>query len=395
MLEKGAVEIPLPRELAATVQETLRLDAGGKIGPVRIVATPEPPPAAEVTDQTSLRPPPPPPAFVPPSTWEQREYPLAEGLLVPPDQSALLLVETQQPGETRKKNLSGADAVITFNFVLDLARYLAESYWPQGSHMSAARGPASTATVSGINQRYGAELTGLASFRAKGERRDYYRERALVLNYAFMPSMLQALARLYADRFAASLAEEGRGQRRLLAGQNAYMNDEDVAGMLRFYAGYSRAIGFGLLAYAEHPGAADAVRRLREAESNGFRAAETAQQARYTLENALEEEQRDNIRTARAHVEKADKEYRLAVLELQRRKEEVTAFMARSRASTAKILDEAELLYLASWAARRGPRAAEALRAAAKSAEFAAEVLREKAEEILPSLNSKRDGVEN
>jgi hypothetical protein len=374
LIEKGEVEVPLPEIVATAITENLRLGEEGRLGPVRII--PGDRQLLDFMDDT--------PAsgnVVGMLVIENGQRPIAVGLVSPPDQSAEVLAEEPVLGEIRQKILSGYDAVITIGFVNYLASYLAENYWPQGSHIAASRAPVSTATIDNLNRRYGLELTGFAATRTDSGRRDYFRDRNLVLNYAFTPSMITALTHLYADRFADQLAIFGKQQYRTRNGRNEQMTDDDVARMLRYYAEYTRALGAAFTAYAENPGVADAVHNLHAAQAASYEAATVMHQARYVLELTEEGSWRvSSLREAQANMEKSEREYQIAILELQRSKEAMANMMSRG---LARNIDADSLIYIATWAARREPNAAPAMRSAAAATGFVGMVLDEKAEDIV------------
>ncbi len=373
-LEKGEVEVPLPPEVAKAVTENLRLEEG-KLGPVKIVDGNKRAPEAQ----------PRPANVVGQPVREDENRPSAGGLAAAPEQSAEALVVAAPPApsvESRQKIYTGSDAVVTIGFVNDLAMYLADNYWPRGSHVAAGSGPTSTAGISGINQRYGIELTGFSASRSRGGKRDFFRERAMVLGYALTPSKINALTRLYADRFADQLAFMGKQQTRTINGKSERLDDAEVARMLRYYAHYGRALGAALLAYADSPEAPALLAGLQRAEEANYEATVNMHEARYAFELAEEEGKRAAVQEARALLSKSEKGYRESMIGLQKSREAIATLISKGEAET---LDTESLVYTAAWAARRGPQAVPALRAAAESAKLVASVLEEEAEALEPS----------
>lgn len=367
-LEKGEVELPLPPEVAKVVNENLHLGEDGRLGPVRIVDGSKP--AAGQNGPVS--------AVGQPVKEDDR--PSAGALLPAPSSSAEMLVQNNQPAATeqRTKIYTGSDAVITMGFVNDLALYLAESYWPKGSHISAANGPFSSAGISSINQRYGVELTGFAATRERGGKRDYQRERSLVLNYAFKPAMLNALSKLYADRFAEQLVFLSKQQSRRINGETRLLNDADAEQMLRYYAAYGKAVALALRTYAAKPDAPFILNELTKAENASYEATVNMQEAQYALEIAQEDQNRVAQIEAERALEKGKNAYRESMLKLQESKEAVARMLSGSEGLA---LENADLIYIASWASRRGDAAA-TLKAAADAADYAAAVLTEHADEL-------------
>lgn len=378
-LIKGEVEIPLPKEVAQVVNEGLRLD-DGKIGPVRITPS-EAEEAAAGAQQSAATAGQAGGALgqtpgVAANDGTEEERPSASGIIVEQGKSAVDMVpeaEAPDPGSTRKKVYEGSDAVVTTTFASDLAAYLAANYWPRGTHLAAEHSEVSSASIGAAGQRYGIELIGFASSRSG--QRDYLRDRALVLNYAYMPTMVEALTRLYADRFVDELADHGFEQER----NGKYMSREQVRDMLRYYARYARAVGAALTAYRTTPGADEVVVRYNEAQERIFLSDMRFQEANYRVESAREMRDADELRSAQQEMKSAEQEYRKTMLEQEQAKENVLAFMGKG---DARLLDDIELLYIAGWAARRGANAAPAHQAASNSAEYLAVVLDEKAAEL-------------
>ena len=382
ILEKGALEVPLPDKAAELLAGFLPQDGKISLGPVRVLsprggAGLEEAPVAGLAPSEPLAG----GSAVGAYVLEDEERPRAGGLLVPPAQSALGLMSGKPPGAEREKVYFGDDAVVGSEFIHDLAQYLANNYWPQGSHPSAQKNAHCTASVKDMNRRYGLELTGFSSRRTRSGRRDYYSERRLVLNYAFTPSMLTALSHLYADRLADGLVAAARRQERAVNGKKVVMGGKEIAAMLRYYADYSRAAGLSLLAYAESGTAAALVRKALSLEDESARLSADIQEARAVLEIAQAGGRRDDAAAARARLDRSEPAWRASMQELSRTKAEVVKIMARGRPSP---IDNDNLFYMAAWAARRGQGAQEALRSAAGATEYFSRVLNEAAASLAP-----------
>lgn len=377
-MEKGEVEIPLPQDIAQTVTETLRLGDEGRLGPVKIVGTEKQPAKTQQESSGSIT----------GQYQTENENPQAvSGLIAPPELSAesivLAQIDDEKDGtEKRTKIMTGSDAVVTMGFVNDFAMYLAEHYWPQGTHMAARNAPVSTASIGALNQRYGVDLTGFAATRTRDGKRDFYRDRQLVLNYVLRPSMVSALTKLYADRFAEQLAFLGKQQQRTRNGKHAGMSDKEVADMLRYYADYASSTGVALMTYAENNSAPGLLRKLDASQQAVYAANSNMHETRYAFEIAEEDgKSAETIRKAKADMEKSEKEYRLAMLELEKARQDTVTLMSQGKAAA---LDPDSLIYIAAWSARRGPGSGASLVSAAKAADYTAYVLEEKAEEISP-----------
>lgn len=362
IMANGEVAITLPDEIASAVNEGLRLE-DGRLGPVRITSNGQG--QGEVL----------------PASQADPDRPSASGLIASPDESATGLMAGQMDyeaeGGLRAKVFTGADAIVTTAFVSDLANYLADNYWPVGTHIAAVNSPASTAGISGAGQRYGSELTGFAT-NSPAAGRDYLRERSMVLNYVYTPPMIKALSHLYADRFAAQLAQAGLEQTRTRNGKSASLSKAEVAEMLRYYADYARGVGSALMAYNASPGIDALAHNYTLAQVAAHEANIKFQEAQYLAESDKDKSRRQERNAAEA-LKKAEQEYRLYMLEQERAKEAVVHAM--SRGTTRRIGDQS-LLYIAGWASRRGDNAGASHEAAAEAAEFVANVLEEKAQEL-------------
>ncbi|MCL1889016.1 MAG: hypothetical protein FWF99_00735 [Desulfovibrionaceae bacterium] len=325
---------------------------------------------------------------------EESSRPSAVGIAVHPSRSAVTQTDTAPLDRSRTgapgSVSGGEDAVVTADFVRDLAEFLAANYWPRGSHVAAMDRENSTASLSAVNQRYGMALTSFTSTRAREGRRDFYRDRRLLLNYVFNPYMLPALTRMYADQLAGCLVESAGGQIRNAGGREIRLGDEEIISMLRYYARYARAAGRVLLAYAESGSAHERIRVLRQAEEAGFEANARMLEASYRQDVALAQGERENIRLAAEAVSQAGEEYRLAVLALREAREQVALSVAGGQEG---FLDNDSLVYIANWAARRGPRGGQSLQAASASMDYLSRVLLQKADDLAGKRGASGRGV--
>jgi hypothetical protein len=276
----------------------------------------------------------------------------------------------------RARNQGSEDSVVTMGFIRDFAAYLTSCYWPAGTHPNYPNKSVSTANIKNVNQRYGVELWGLNG--NKSSVRDYYRDRSLILNYVFMPSMLEALTRFYADRFANHLAQAGSlpivdnngRERRLTIQQNI--------AMLNYYSADARALSAALHAYAESPNAAELVAEYNKA-ANVVNDAHTKYfDAVVALEVASNNGNISKAEEARRNLAEVENFYH-ASLEVQRTAENAVYKMMLKGASTR--LDSSSLVYIACWLNRRETEK-ETILAAAASANHIAVTLAAKAEAV-------------
>lgn len=271
----------------------------------------------------------------------------------------------------RPKVYSGEDAVVSLDFVGDLATYLAASYWPAGTHPSARGKDVGTASLKSLNQRYGIDLHGFNP--GTGAVRDYNRDRELILNYVFMPSMIQALTNLYSDRFVDALAAletvtDARGNARSLS------RPQRVA-MLEYYAAEARALSDAISAYAATPDAAVLVNAYIRSEQEAQSANARCLDAKQALEIATEVGDQAGVQEAGRDVARLDAAYRRS---MERQRSAEAAVRAMMNKGTAGRLGGADLVYAACWLNRRAA-SGEAYKAAASSTLFVSRLLAERA----------------
>lgn len=124
---------------------------------------------------------------------------------------------------------SRQDSVVTSDFVRNLARWLVAGYQPPSGTAKTGR---TSATLMAANMRYGSGLYGL---RYAGG--DPVRGREAVLRYVYTPGMLDALYRLYIDRFVTAMADASLEPR---SGGKPPLTDVQAADMFSLYAGAFR-----------------------------------------------------------------------------------------------------------------------------------------------------------
>ncbi|MDL2307524.1 hypothetical protein LJC48_05815, partial [Desulfovibrio sp. OttesenSCG-928-C06] len=278
---------------------------------------------------------------------------------------------------TRQKVYSGEDSVVTLDFIDDLAGYLVRNYWPAGSHPSAREHGVSTAGIKSANQRYGIDLKGFAGSNTAV--RDYYRDRGLILSYVFMPSMIEALSNLYADRFADALVQAAARPIVSSSGVERHLTPADTAEMLEYYAGYSRSLGSALLAYANNTDAPSVVNVLNRAEMESFAAHTRYLDAKLAQEVAQEAGDNERMAEAEKDAVRLERVYHLSRGKQKSSEDAVYQMMLQGNA---RNLDRTSLIYIACWLNRRGPDSYYAVKAAANSTAFVADVLAEKAREL-------------
>ena len=261
---------------------------------------------------------------------------------VPPDTSGLYgsPVPAGRKDGRRRVSPQGEDTVVGLAFVQDLAKFLADNYWPAGTHPRARRRGISTATLKWANAIFGARLQGFSL-----NRNNIPQERLRVLNYAFMPSMIRSLYELYAERFLDALEREALSRR--FGPGNRPPSKVELAEMYSLYATMAKGLAGTARAYADTPGALSLARSCVEADD------QTEEANRRFIAAA-----RDNA-PAKAALER---QYRAAVL---RREQQRDALALALRARGAQGPDNESMVYAALWIYRRGEGSGAATRALA------------------------------
>ncbi|MDR1946409.1 MAG: hypothetical protein LBQ51_04500 [Desulfovibrio sp.] len=231
-----------------------------------------------------------------------------------------------------------SDGVVTPALIDDFARFLADNYWPEG-FLPIGRDRGSTASLRLAGLRYGNFFQG-ASASA-----DPARERARLLNYVLMPSMVHALYDLYIERFLTALEREALNRGRGPQGKD--FSNGQVAALFKDYAAAARGLSGVIRACLGDPQIVGLL-------NSYTRAADEAAAAylRY------EESARGGVRSG------ADAAYQEAVSRRELRRSDVAA--ALRRGGDTRGLDADSLVYAASWLHRRGTSVNPALAALAE-----------------------------
>jgi hypothetical protein len=225
---------------------------------------------------------------------------------------------------------SGRDSVVDIPFIEDLAAFLAANYWPAGTHPQARSRGITTASLKWINLKYGGQLQGFSVNRGSVPE-----ERVRVLNYIYMPSMIQGLYSLYHKRFFATLEKDALAQKRGTE-QTPFTNTQ-MADMFSLYEGMARGLSGSVRAYVATP---DIRARI-----SAYVAASDAATAAYMRFSEIP----PGSSVTRDH---AARLYQDAVVRREQQRENVAAAMRRSGDSG--NLDSDSLVYAAMWLYRRG-----------------------------------------
>ena len=279
------------------------------------------------------------------------------GMLVPPGEGGTApRQETSSRADSSVPQVgirptAGEDGVVRLVFVEDLAAFLVLNYWPRGAHPAATRSGISTVSLQWANLRYGAEMPGIT-----GGEGNPSRARSRVLSYVLTPSVVNALYGMYAERFLVAL--KTRSDMRIVGepGSERYLTSAEKKEMLRIYASYASQIGNALNRYTADPAMPGRVRLY----TNAADAVEIARRAYLECVDAYEAIRhgggRQQINRTRAAVEQAAGTYQKSIV----RREEAKNNLIKAMGGKAESGDT--LVYVASWAARRGEGSKEGLR---------------------------------
>ncbi len=255
------------------------------------------------------------------------------------------------------------DGIVRMEFINDFAVFLAENYWPAGTHPSARTRAASTAGVKWANLKYGAHLQGFGV-----SKRDPATARKRVLEYVLMPSMINGLYSLYSERFITALNREAARQTRSRKGAAFRLTSEDIAGMYGIYAQQARSLAGAVRSYYSSPRNAERVVALIQAE-------EAASVAGQKFHEALIDKS-DSAQAARV--------YQTAVMRREQSREAVASSL-RMGGST-QGLDTDSLVYVALWLHRRSAAHAPAVNTLAQALDRCADRFDQERTRIIPTI---------
>ncbi len=226
-----------------------------------------------------------------------------------------------------------SDDRVTPAFVSDIARFFV------ARHSGGGGGQAPS--VQQLNQYYGTRLTGLTAGGA-----DVQARRAALLRYAFHPAMLEALYGIYADRFLDSVIKEA-----MHPAQGKGLTEAQTRQLCISLGGRLVLLAGGL----------EGVRKTPDIRSLLSAADTRAQEAQAALErmqgamlhvDEMQARGDDPAAVARERII-ADKEAAAYRNALRGRDEARRAAAAAVRQNGGQGLDDATLLYLTEWVARR------------------------------------------
>ena len=256
----------------------------------------------------------------------------------------------QVPPDAGRKD----DQVVRIAFIDDLASWLVSHYVPAATPGRSGR---LSASLQGANLRYGMGMTGLAWI---GD--DLPAGRTAALNHLFTPGMLDAIYRLYVDRFMEAV---NRSAATPLPSGEA-LSPAQRSEFFKLYARQFRGVAGALQALASMP---DFNRQMENLSAAAQRVVDT--NAQYSELTFAADEARSNgeltrYSTLRQQMAAKGQQYQQAVIAREQAKS--TFVQALKRTPEARYLDDDALLFIASWIDRRTHNNPEKLTAARQAA---------------------------
>ena len=280
--------------------------------------------------------------------------PAGETASDPPPNLLLVPGAIEPPPATARE-----DAVVRPAFIDDIAGFLAQNYWPKGTHPAARRGGITTVSLQWANLRYGAELQGL-----EGRGSDPGRARHAILNYILNPAAVGRIYGLYSDGFVAALRQaadkravgEGVATRSLTA--------QEKKEMFGIYASYASSLASALERYAADPSMPAKVVAYSQASKTVQDANRVYTESMIAHEEALAGGDKTRINAAMLRMDKEAATYQKRIREREAARDALVTAMSKDR-TVRRNADT--LIYAAFWAYRRGDNSAAALRSCAKA----------------------------
>ncbi len=234
------------------------------------------------------------------------------------------------------------DAVVRTAFVEDIAPWLVSLYYPKNSHPEARKSGIVLADISRVNQRYGTQMTGLSW---SGE--SIHDGRATVLEYIFVPTMIDSIYALYADRFMENIAVAATAPR----ADGAVLTKAQVGEMYTLYAQHLGSYAAALDGIVRMTGLERSVEAWQLTTDKALEANADFTAKLFDYESARDAGKTAEAAEARKKMDAAGKAYQQAIIMRERARESLAESLRNS--VNARRLDEPSLLYLATWVKRR------------------------------------------
>lgn len=260
--------------------------------------------------------------------------------------------ETTPPPDAGRKD----DAVVRIAFIDDLASWLVSHYVPPAAQ---GRNGRVSASLQGANLRYGLGMTGLAWI---GD--DLPAGRSAALNHVFTPGMLDALYKLYIDRFMEAVTRSVNAP--LPTGKT--LTPAQQSEFFRLYARHFRGVAGALQSIAAMPDFTRQMEDLHAAAQRVVDANAHYSELTFAADQARSAGEPARYAALRQQREDKGKQYQQAVI--AREQSRATFVQRLKRMPDARCLDDDSLLYAASWIERRVRDNPEKLAAAGQAADL-------------------------
>lgn len=231
------------------------------------------------------------------------------------------------------------DMVVRVAFIEDLAKWLVGNYAPSGS--AKGRGFLQV-SLQAANMRYGVGMRGLYWI---GD--DLPKGRSEALRYVFTPSMLDALYRLYIDRFMESMALASDAPQ----GQNKPLTPTQRSDMYRQYAKRFRGLSGTLQGVAAMPDLLARGESMRADSQQVVEANTHYSELIYAQDQAREGGNTAGAASMQSRVDEAATAYQKALMKRERTREAFARAITNN--AEARTLDDETRIYVGQWVGRR------------------------------------------
>lgn len=246
------------------------------------------------------------------------------------------------------------DPVVRVAFIDDLANWLISHYVPS---TTPGRGGRLSSSLQGANLRYGVGMTGLAWL---GD--DLPAGRAAALDHLFTPGMMDAIYRLYIDRFMEAVNRSAAAP--LPTGTT--LTPAQRIDCMKLYARQFKGIAGALQAIATLPDFNGQVEHLKAAAQAVVDTNAHYSELTFAADEARANGDQARYSTLRQQMSAGGQQYQQAVIA---REQVRNAFVQRlKQTQDARLLDDSSLLYIASWIERRAHNNPNKLKAAGQAA---------------------------
>lgn len=230
---------------------------------------------------------------------------------------------------------SSQDTVIPLSLIHNVARDAVNGYWPKGTHVLATSHGITTSSFAFLNARYGATLLGkMRGYTETGTARQG------LLEYILMPSMVDGLYKLYAERFIRLMNQEAEKRLYARQGATASLENSEIAEMFGLYARSLRSSAGCMKAFVSSAEIRQITEKFIVAEFEASEANMRYQEEAITAENsgAVVSRQVEQL-------------YRVKVAERESARQNLAASFRRF--TDTRNMDTSDLVFLAKWLNRR------------------------------------------